>query len=233
MSQSWDAQTYDARHQYVFEMGAGLVDDLAPAPGEVILDLGCGTGHLTEEIARRAAVVVGIDRSEEMIAQARSRYPALEFAVADARTYQPDRQYDAVFSNAVLHWIQPPEQVICMVAQALKPGGRFVAEFGGKGNTASILAVTGRNPWYFPGIVEYGALLEANGFELVRAILFDRPTPLAGETGLRDWLNMFYQPKLPEQVVQAAETELRPKLFRGDTWYLDYRRLRISAVRAA
>ena len=233
MSQSWDAQTYDARHQYVFEMGAGLVDDLAPTPGEVILDLGCGTGHLTEEIARRAAVVVGIDRSEEMIAQARSRYPALEFAVADARTYQPDRQYDAVFSNAVLHWIQPPEQVICMVAQALKPGGRFVAEFGGKGNTASILAVTGRNPWYFPGIVEYGALLEANGFELVRAILFDRPTPLAGETGLRDWLNMFYQPKLPEQVVQAAETELRPKLFRGDTWYLDYRRLRISAVRAA
>ena len=233
MSQSWDAQTYDARHKYVFEMGAGLVDDLAPAPGEVILDLGCGTGHLTEEIARRAAVVVGIDRSEEMIAQARSRYPALEFAVADARTYQPDRQYDAVFSNAVLHWIQPPEQVICMVAQALKPGGRFVAEFGGKGNTASILAVTGRNPWYFPGIVEYGALLEANGFELVRAILFDRPTPLAGETGLRDWLNMFYQPKLPEQVVEAAETELRPKLFRDGTWYLDYRRLRISAVRAA
>src|SRR5271165_150010 len=233
MGQNWDAQTYDTRHRYVFQFGAGLVDDLAPKPGETVLDLGCGTGHLTAEIARRGAKVAGIDRSEDMIAQARGSYPDLEFAVADALEYRPDRQFDAVFSNAVLHWIQPPDRVIRTIHAALKPGGRFVAEFGGKGNTASVLAVTGRNPWYFPGIVEYGSLLEANGFELVRALLFERPTPLEGESGLRDWLKMFYQPPLPEELISAAEAQLRPTLFREGTWFLDYRRLRISAVRVA
>jgi len=231
MGQNWDAQTYDARHRYVFEFGAGLVDDLNPLRGETVLDLGCGTGHLTKEIARRGAAVVGIDRSEDMIMQARGSYPDLEFMVADALTYRPDRQFDAVFSNAVLHWVQPPEQAVQTIHSALRPGGRLVAEFGGKGNTASILAVTRRNPWYFPGIVEYGTLLEASGFEVVRAMLFDRPTPLAGETGLRDWLEMFYQPPLREEVVAAAEAQLRPKLFRDGTWFLDYRRLRIYAVR--
>lgn len=231
MGQKWDAQTYDARHRYVFELGAGLVDDLDPKQGETILDLGCGTGHLTQEIARRGSVVVGIDQSSEMIEKARISYPHLEFAVADALTYRPDRQFDAVFSNAVLHWVQPPERAIQTMRAALKPGGRLVAEFGGRGNTASILAVTRRNPWYFPGIVEYGQLLEANGFELVRAMLFERPTPLAGEAGLRSWLQMFYQPPLPEEVVAAAEEQLRPKLFRDGTWFLDYRRLRLVAVR--
>jgi SAM-dependent methyltransferase len=231
MNQFWDAQAYDKRHRYVFELGAGLVDDLNPQPGETVLDLGCGTGHLTNEIAQRGATVLGIDQSDDMIAKATSSYPKLEFAVADALSYQPERQFDAVFSNAVLHWIQPPEQAIRTIRAALKPGGRLVAEFGGKGNTASILAATGRNRWYFPGIVEYGALLEANGFELVWAILFERPTPLEGEAGLRDWLRMFYQPPLPEETVAAAEAQLQPKLFRDGTWFIDYRRLRIRALR--
>jgi SAM-dependent methyltransferase len=233
MERIWDAQAYDRRHRYVFEMGAGLVEDLNPQAGEAVLDLGCGTGYLTNEIARRGAAVVGIDRSEDMIAKAASAYPKLEFAVGDALTYRPERQFDAVFSNAVLHWVQPPEQAIRTIHTALKPGGRLVAEFGGKRNTALIMAATGRNPWYFPGIVEYGGLLEANGFELVRAVLFERPTPLEGESGLRDWLKMFYQPPLPEETIAAAEAQLRPKLFRDGTWYLDYRRLRICAVRMA
>lgn len=232
MERNWDAQAYDLRHRYVFEMGAGLVDDLNPQAGEAVLDLGCGTGHLSNEIAQRGATVVGVDRSAEMIAKAAGSYPGLEFAVADALTYQPDRQFDAVFSNAVLHWIQPPEQAIRTINRALKPGGRLVAEFGGKRNTAAVIAATGRNLWYFPGIVEYGALLEAGGFELVRAALFERPTPLEGESGLRDWLKMFYQPPLPEETIAAAEAQLRPKLFRDGTWFLDYRRLRIYAVKA-
>jgi SAM-dependent methyltransferase len=231
MERIWDAKAYDRRHRYVFEMGAGLVEDLNPQEGEAVLDLGCGTGHLTNEIARRGASVVGIDRSDDMIAKAANTYPKLEFAVGDALTYRSERQFDAVFSNAVLHWVRPPEQAIKTIHAALKPGGRLVAEFGGKRNTALIMAATGRNPWYFPGIVEYGALLEANGFELVRAVLFDRPTPLEGETGLRDWLKMFYQPPLPEETIAAAEEQLRPKLFRDGTWYLDYRRLRICALR--
>jgi len=233
MERNWDSQAYDGRHRYVFEMGAGLVDDLNPQAGEAVLDLGCGTGHLSNEIAQRGATVVGIDRSAEMIAKAAGSYPGLEFAVADALTYQPERQFDAVFSNAVLHWIQPPAQAIRTINRALKPGGRLVAEFGGKRNTASVIAATGRNLWYFPGIVEYGALLEAGGFELVRAALFERPTPLEGESGLRDWLKMFYQPPLPEETVAAAEAQLRPKLFRDGTWFLDYRRLRIYAVKVS
>jgi len=233
MERNWDAQAYDRRHRYVFEMGAGLVDDLNPQAGEAVLDLGCGTGHLSNEIAQRGATVVGVDKSADMIATAASSYPGLEFAVADALTYQPDRQFDAVFSNAVLHWIQPPEQAIRTIHKALKPGGRLVAEFGGKRNTASVIAATGRNLWYFPGIVEYGSLLEANGFELIRAALFERPTPLEGESGLRDWLKMFYQPPLPEETIASAEAQLRPKLFRDGTWFLDYRRLRIYAVKVS
>jgi trans-aconitate methyltransferase len=231
MSQSWDAQAYDARHRYVFELGAGVVDDLDPKPGETILDLGCGTGHLTEEIARRGSIVLGIDQSPAMIEKARASYPNLEFAVADALTFQPSRQFDAVFSNAVLHWIQQPERLVRKIRAALKSGGRFVAEFGGKGNAAEIVAATGRNPWYFPSIAEYASILERNGMEVVRAALFDRPTPLEGESGLRDWLQMYYQPPLPEETIAAAEAQLRPKLFRDGTWFMDYRRLRIAALR--
>lgn len=230
MTNTWDASAYDSRHGYVARLGAGLIDDLSPQPGERILDLGCGTGHLTNEIAKAGAIVNGIDRSPEMIAQARRNYPDLSFEIADASMYRTDQRYDAVLSNAVLHWIQPPEPVVQAVSGALKPGGRFVAEFGGKGNTKSILAATGRNPWYFPSIAEYASLLERNGLGVVRATLFDRPTPVEGESGLRDWFQMFYKPALSPEVIERAEAELRPKLFRDGVWYIDYRRLRIIAV---
>jgi trans-aconitate methyltransferase len=231
MSQNWDATAYDSRHRYVFELAGGVVDDLDPQPGETILDLGCGTGHLSQEIARRGATVVGIDQSPDMIEKARASYPGREFIVADALSFQPGRQFDAVFSNAVLHWIQQPERLVKKIRAALKPGGRFVAEFGGKGNTASVIAVTGRNPWYFPSLSEYASILERNGFEVVRAMLFDRPTPLEGDSGLRDWLQMYYRPPLAEETIAAAEAQLRPQLFRNGAWLLDYRRLRIAALR--
>ena len=193
------------------------------------MDLGCGTGHLTHEIAQAGAVLLGIDKSAEMIEQASRNYPGLEFAVADATEYVAAQPFDAVFSNAVLHWIRPPEAVARTVQLALKSGGRFVAELGGKGNTQSILDVVGRNDWYFPSIGEYASLLEQHRLEVVQAVLFDRPTPLEGEHGLRDWLNMFFKPPLSEFEVERAERCLRPKLFRDGTWYLDYRRLRIVA----
>src|SRR5579871_730934 len=182
----WDPAAYDSRHQYVFKFGASLINDLKPQPGERILDLGCGTGHLTHEIAQAGAVLLGIDKSAEMIEQASRNYPGLEFAVADATEYVAAQPFDAVFSNAVLHWIRPPEAVARTVQLALKSGGRFVAELGGKGNTQSILDVVGRNDWYFPSIGEYASLLEQHRLEVVQAVLFDRPTPLEGEHGLRD-----------------------------------------------
>jgi trans-aconitate methyltransferase len=231
MTTTWDATAYDSRHAYVFRFGAGLIGDLKPEPGERILDLGCGTGHLTNEIAGAGAEVLGIDKSAEMIAQARSNYPQLRFEVADAAEYRTGERFDAVFSNAALHWMKPPEAVAESISRALRPGGRFIAEMGGKGNTASVLAVTKRNPWYFPSIAEYAAVLEQHGLEVVQAMLFERPTPVEGENGLRDWLGMFYKPPLADDVIVSAETELRPKLFRDGTWYIDYRRLRVIAKR--
>src|SRR5207302_10671977 len=104
--QTWDAGLYDGRHAFVWKHGASLVGLLAPRPGERVLDLGCGTGHLTAALAAAGAGVVGLDRSEEMLAQARSAYPALEFVCGDARDFRFGEPFDAVFSNAALHWVR-------------------------------------------------------------------------------------------------------------------------------
>lgn len=227
---TWEPGLYDAVHSYVSEYGRSLVDLLAPKAGERILDLGCGTGTLTHEISQSGAMVVGMDSSTEMIGQARQNYPKLDFRLSDARTFRDAEPFDAVFSNAVLHWVQPPADAISTVRTALRAGGRFIAEFGGKGNIAAIVGAAGLNPWYFPSIGEYAMLLEQNGFTLSSALLFDRPTRLEGEQGLREWVAMFYKPQLPVDVVDRMETELRPKLFRDGSWMIDYKRLRIAAT---
>jgi SAM-dependent methyltransferase len=230
-SMTWEPALYDAVHSYVSDYGRNLVDLLAPKTGERILDLGCGTGTLTHQIAQRAASVVGIDSSPEMVGQARQNYPKLDFRLADVRRFIPPEQFDAVFSNAVLHWIQPPGDAIATVRKALKPGGRFIAEFGGKGNITSIIEAAGFNPWYFPSIGEYSSLLEQNGLVVTNAALFDRPTSLEGDGGMREWLAMFFKPPLPATDVARIESALRPKLYREGVWYIDYKRLRISALR--
>lgn len=200
----WNSQLYDDKHSFVWKLAAGVLELLEPKPGEHILDLGCGTGHLTSKIAEAGAHVFGVDRSPEMIAQAREQYPTLRFEVMDALDLTLEETFDAVFSNATLHWIHEPERVITAIAKLLKPGGRFVAEFGGKGNTNELLKAIHRawrnlalpgappRPWYYPTIPEYSGLLEKHGIEVTYAILFDRPTPLDdGERGLRNWLDMF------------------------------------------
>src|SRR5262249_10579174 len=157
-------------------------DLLAPQPGERVLDLGCGTGHLTAQIAAAGAEVLGLDSAPGMLAQAREAYRGLRFQQADARDFTLDAPVHAVFSNAALHWVRPPEAVVACVARALLPGGRFVAEFGGRGNVQAVLAALaqaaracglslGEVPWYFPGIPEYAALLELAGLEVVHAEL--------------------------------------------------------------
>jgi trans-aconitate methyltransferase len=245
----WNAGLYDDKHSFVWKMAAGLLDLLEAKPGERILDLGCGTGHLTAQIAAKGASVVGIDRSAEMIQQAREKYPALQFEVMDARKISFPELFDAVFSNATLHWIKEPERVAAGIAKALRPGGRFVAEFGGKGNVGELLGAVERawaklglpgpapKPWYYPSIAEYSGLLEQHGFEVSYANLFERPTPLEdGERGLRTWLEMFagsVTGKLPvekrERLVEEIERAARGKLFKDGQWVMDYRRLRIVA----
>ncbi len=167
----WNTSLYDDKHSFVWKHGAALLDLLVPKPGERIIDLGCGTGHLTTKIAEAGAEVVGIDSSSEMVAEARSLYPNIRFEIADARDFAFAEPFDGVFSNAVLHWVKEPEKAIACVQEALKPGGRFVAEFGGRGNVKAIVSALDaasraiglgawEHPWYYPGVGEYAPLLE-------------------------------------------------------------------------
>jgi trans-aconitate methyltransferase len=245
----WDADLYDEKHSFVWKMAAGLIDLLGPKPGERILDIGCGTGHLSAQIAASGAQVTGIDSSSEMIQQARSAHPSLHFEIADARALSFHQEFDAAFSNATLHWILEPERVVTCISAALRPGGRFVAEFGGKGNIAGLMSALALawhrlslpepspNPWYYPSLAQYATLLEAHDLEATYGLLFDRPTPLDdGERGLHNWLEMFagsiaeaVPADLREKYLLEVENQARPDLFRDGRWVLDYRRLRVGS----
>ncbi len=245
----WDAELYDNKHSFVSQLATDLVELLAPKNGEFILDFGCGTGYLTHNIAISGAEVVGIDNAPTMIEQARKNYPNLKFEVTDGTNLHFIEQFDAIFSNAVLHWIKEPEKVIANIWRALKPGGRFVAEFGGKGNVKVITTAiynamkfagysVDLNPWYFPSISEYSSLLEQQGLQLVFASLVERPTPLDDGQGMHNWLKMFGNSFLAAvpvdeqtKILADIENQLRPKLYRNGTWFADYRRIRVMAIK--
>ena len=249
---AWDAEQYAQAFSFVPEMARDLVDWLDPQPGERILDLGCGTGALTAAIAASGALVEGVDRDQRMLAVARRGHPGIPFRRADAQDFTLAEPVDAVFSNAVLHWVPDQERAFGRVAAALKPGGRFVAEMGGrrnidivKGALRAALAAAGvpreRQPqlWYFPTPGQQCTRLEEQGLEVRRLAYFDRPTPLEpGEQGLRDWLRMFAGPLLElvpaarrEGVLTAVEEATHADLYREDRWVVDYVRLRFLAVR--
>lgn len=250
--QKWDTALYQEKHNFVWKYGESLIELLSPQPGERILDLGCGAGQLTQQIAEAGAEVIGLDADATMIRQAQQNYPDLQFEVTDARNFQVTQLYDAVFSNAVLHWVQQPEPVIDCIWRSLKPGGRFVVEFGGRGNVQQIvdalyevLRSMGRsspmdlNPWYFPSLGEYATLLENQGFRVMHAALLDRPTPLTdGMAGLANWLRMFANPFLTElsaqaqtELIRGVEERLKPSLYQDGGWIADYRRLRLAALK--
>ncbi len=248
---TWNPSLYQSRHRFVFEYGQDVLGLLEPHAGERILDLGCGTGQLTAKIAESGAAVIGLDASGEMIAEARRLYPALRFMEADATAFALEEPVDAVFSNAALHWITDARAAARCVFAALKPGGRFVAEFGGQGNVATVMGaidaglravgVQGEpvaRGWYFPSIGQYATLLEETGFRVQWMNLFERPTPLEGEQGLRHWITMFAPQILQciaaqqhEAFFEAAHAFARPDLFREGQWHADYVRLRLRAIR--
>lgn len=248
----WNAATYDDKNSFVWKHGQGVIDLLAPQNGERILDLGCGTGHLTNRIATAGAEVIGIDSSTTMIDEARRLYPNLRFEIADGAAFHFDEPFDAVFSNAAIHWMKGQASVARCIWDALKPGGRFVAEFGGKRNIHAIRtaladavkdagAEVSFEPFarYYPSIGEYSTLLEDQGFRVGLASHFDRPTKLdEGENGMRNWLLTFADniiESLPtdkrEEVMAAVAQELKPVLFREGSWFADYKRLRIVAFK--
>lgn len=252
---TWDANLYDNKMSYVADYGKDIVDLLKPIAGENIIDLGCGTGDLTNSISKSGANPVGFDASWDMLQAAADKYPHLSFQHADARTFKSSTAQDAVFSNAALHWIKSPQPVITSVYQSLKVGGRFVAEMGGKGNVHILIQgisevlqkdyglqeieIRERIPWYFPSIAEYTALLEQAGFRVTFAQHFDRPTVLPdGEEGLNHWLASFsgdffpeFFPAEKEDIYAKVKEQIRHAIFKENKWIADYKRLRVVAFK--
>jgi trans-aconitate methyltransferase len=251
---SWNPSRYSDDARFVRDGGLPLVDQLRAQSGESVLDLGCGPGQLSRKIADGGARVVGLDASLAMIDEARRAYPELCFEVGRGEALAFDREFDAIFSNAALHWMPRASDVAMGMFRALKPGGRLVAEFGGFGNVAEVVRATNQalvelalasparalGPWYFPRLGEYAALLEACGFSVGSASWFPRPTPMPdrdGVSGLAAWLEIFASQVLPlaseerARFLERVEALARPRLFRDGVWWIDYVRLRIEAAR--
>lgn len=253
-SQRWDPQRYARSARFVAELGVPVVELLNPQPGERILDLGCGDGALTEKLAAtcgpaepggQAGQVIGVDSSPAQVAAAQQR--GLQAYVASGEQLLYTNEFDAVFSNAALHWMPNSDAVLVGVWRALKPGGRFVAECGGAGNVATIISAVYRvlremgrdpeplNPWYFPAAETYTRQLETNGFEVDTMDLIPRPTRLPEDIG--EWLDMFaasFLDAIPQAGRAACIDRIRdllgPKLCAADgSWTADYVRLRFAA----
>jgi SAM-dependent methyltransferase len=245
--QRWSASDYAKNGRFVQELAGPVFAMLAPKPGERVLDLGCGDGTLTAEIKAAGADVLGVDLSDELLAVARMK--GLAVRKADGHALDFVQEFDAVFSNAALHWMRAPDLVIAGVARALKPKGRFVGELGGHGNVAAIAAAmraVGKTrggdpalvaPWFFPTVEEYEVLLAKHGFTVQEIVLVPRPTPL--KTGMEGWLRTFgrsFFDQFPEPDRTAAVNEaielLGPSLCdsRG-RWTADHVRLRFAAER--
>ena len=245
--QEWNASRYAAHARFVADLGMPVVELLAPCPGEQILDLGCGDGALTARLTELGCEVIGVDADPDMVRAAHER--GIDARLADGAALPFEHEFDAVFSNAALHWMKAnPDAVVAGVARALKPGGRFVGEFGGFGNVAAVttalLAVLARrgldgtaaHPWYFPTAEAYRARLEAAGLTVESIALIPRPTPLAA--GMGAWLDTFAEPFLktmPESERAAAKEEVIGLLAcslwdEQGGWHADYVRLRFRAV---
>jgi SAM-dependent methyltransferase len=249
MAQTWDPEAYARNGAFVHGLAGGVVEWLDARAGERILDLGCGDGQLTARIADAGVDVRGVDASAAMVAAARARGVAAEEAPAEKLPFA-DGSFDAVFSNAVLHWVRGQDEMMAQVHRVLKPGGRFVAEMGGHGNVAAIhvalLAVLERYGFagaeqgvnYYPTPEAYRRRLERHGFKVERMALIPRPTPLE-EPGMAGWLRTFRRgvlEELPEELRQKVINEcsdLLAQVLRDEdgSWTADYVRLRFIARR--
>ena len=252
MNIEWNAQGYSERFSFVHEYGESVMDLLTVKPGSHVIDLGCGNGALTRKLAERGYDVLGIDASPQMIELARKDAPELAFELGDAVRFSLARPADAIFSNAVFHWIDAREQDALAenLARNLKPGGELVCEFGGHGNGERVHAALERcfeerglrypREFYFPTVGEHASLLEKHGLRVELAMLFDRPTPQKSPDGLTDWINMFIlkafegvDAEVKADILREVNDRLRGELCRDGVWVLDYVRIRIRARKIA
>ena len=245
--QVWNPKEYADHARFVTELGAPVIELLAPKAGERILDLGCGDGVLTKRLMDLGCEVLGVDASPAMVEAAQRR--GVSAHVMDGHELPFHEEFDAVFSNAALHWMLEPDEVLRRIRQSLRSGGRFVAEFGGQGNLTQVLIGLHRvlkshghdpesvRPWYFPSAEEYRQRLIRQGFQVLSLDLFSRPTLLPDD--IADWLGMFAQPFLilvpdhqKSRVLHEARESLGSTLKRADgRWVVDYVRLRCQAIK--
>lgn len=248
MKKKWDSNNYTENFAFVHSLGEDLTDMLTVREGGLVVDLGCGNGALTEKLTKKGYKVIGIDSSEDMLNTARKLYPALDFTLADACGFKLEKKADAVFSNAVFHWIDDHDALVENIAANLKSGGELVFEFGGSGCAKTVhnalAAAFGEkrleytNNFNFKSIGEFAPLLEKHGFRVEYAVLFDRPTPQKGENGLENWINMFADEAFCNidsntkcDIIKTAVERCRPSLYKDRQWYVDYVRLRMKAVK--
>lgn len=244
---TWNPESYAKNARFVSDLGEPVLQLLAPQPGEWILDLGCGDGALTKKIVAAGSRVLGTDSSIAQLRSARSR--GLDVVAMDGQALSLKQRFEAVFSNAALHWMKQIDRVVAGVAACLKPGGRFVGEFGGQGNVATIRSAlhTGLrrrgidpssvDPWFYPSPQEYTELLNRHGFRVDYIELIPRPTLLPGD--ILGWLEVFAQPftrsvNEPERSAYLAEVQatLKPVLHDAQgVWTADYVRLRFKVER--
>mgnify|MGYP001037701221 CR=1 FL=1 len=249
MNIKWDAGKYTKDFSFVHQYGNDVAELINCEKGGTLIDLGCGSGALTKVLQEKGFRVTGMDSSEELLETARRKYPGIPFIWADAADFSVEEAVDVIFSNAVFHWIDKEKQtnMLACVHRALKGKGQFVFEFGGHGNNARIHGVLAevfsehgyeyRMPFYFPTIGEYASMVEQEGLLVRYAALFDRPTELKGEDGLKEWIRMFVKTPFAkvdnaerDEIINQAVERLKKSLYREGRWYADYVRIRMKAV---
>lgn len=252
MITKWKPELYNEKHSYVYQYGENLIKLLDPKENQRILDLGCGSGQLTSKINRFAKETIGIDKSADMIADAKTKFPNIEFKVGDAGNFKFDEKFDSIFSNATLHWVKDYKGAIKCMYENLNSNGKIVLEFGGKGNIQTIVNEL-RNSlrkrgydkqsnlklWYFPSIGEYSSELESVGFRVLFAEHYDRPTELSDEnSGIKDWISMFadsffigVSENHREEIKNEVQEKTKEKCLINSKWFADYKRIRIVAIK--